>query len=190
MQSTPARSISRRKRPEKIRPSNYELTFMIIISVFALLSVALNFLHHDVVTNIENTMPNQHPMLTRERNFQYSKKMLREVSTNPNIQSNQYLSNNTMVSLDSYSSRNEKNDERTTSDEHSLGGLKCESYGGPDDEIAAKEMVYWSDITSDSKYVSPFKKNNDAKGGATQYMTFEPGRSSDDVLFIMSPLCV
>ena len=58
--------------------------------------------------------------------------------------------------------------------EHSLGGLKCAAYGGPEDEIAIKEMVYWSDIPSDSEYVSPFKRNNEAKGGPVQYMTFEP----------------
>lgn len=59
-------------------------------------------------------------------------------------------------------------------EEHRLGGLTCKAYGGPDDETAVKEMVYWSDIPSDSKFVSPFKKNNDAKGGTRQYMTFEP----------------
>ena len=51
---------------------------------------------------------------------------------------------------------------------HTLGGLSCTKHGGPPDEIAA-EMVYWSDIPSDSQFVSPFKKE-----GATKYMTFEP----------------
>ena len=59
--------------------------------------------------------------------------------------------------------------------EHSLGDLNCAAFGGPDNEIAAKEMMYWSDIPSDADYVSPFKRNNDSKGGSTQYMTFEPG---------------
>ena len=58
--------------------------------------------------------------------------------------------------------------------QHTIGGLSCKAFGGPDDEIATKEMVYWSDIPSDAKYVSPFKKNNEARGGGTQYMTFEP----------------
>ena len=51
---------------------------------------------------------------------------------------------------------------------HTLGGLSCAKHGGPSDEIAA-EMVYWSDIPSDSQFVSPFKKE-----GETKYMTFEP----------------
>jgi len=31
-------------------------------------------------------------------------------------------------------------------------------------------MVYWEDIPSDSKHISPFKR----KSGPTQYLTFEP----------------
>ena len=54
---------------------------------------------------------------------------------------------------------------------HNLGGLTCEKYGGPSDEFAA-EMVYWSDIPSDSSYVSPFK--NTPGEERVQYMTFEP----------------
>jgi len=57
----------------------------------------------------------------------------------------------------------------TTTNRHTLAGLSCEKYGGPSDEAAA-EMVYWSDIPTDSSYVSPFKK----KTTAVQYMTFEP----------------
>lgn len=56
------------------------------------------------------------------------------------------------------------------SDGHTLAGLSCTKYGGPTDEVA-KEMVYWSDIPSDSQFVSPFKKEG---GGETKYMTFEP----------------
>lgn len=52
---------------------------------------------------------------------------------------------------------------------HSLAGLNCDAHGGPSEE-AAREMVYWSDIPSDSKHVSPFKRKN----GPTQYLTFEP----------------
>lgn len=50
---------------------------------------------------------------------------------------------------------------------HNLVGLNCEPHGGPSNEAAA-EMVYWEDIPSDNKYVSPFKKQ-----GETQYITFE-----------------
>jgi len=57
----------------------------------------------------------------------------------------------------------------TVTNHHTLGGLSCAKHGGASDEAAA-DMVYWSDIPSDSSYVSPFKK----KQTAVQYMTFEP----------------
>jgi len=42
-------------------------------------------------------------------------------------------------------------------EQHKLAGLKCqEKYGGPQDDYAEKEMVFWSDIPSDSGYKSPF----------------------------------
>ena len=67
---------------------------------------------------------------------------------------------------------NTKDERETTSnhigDGHTLGGLSCAKHGGPSDEVAA-EMVYWSDIPSDSQFVSHFKKE-----GETKYMTFEP----------------
>jgi len=57
----------------------------------------------------------------------------------------------------------------TVTNHHTLGGLSCAKHGGASDKAAA-DMVYWSDIPSDSSYVSPFKK----KQTAVQYMTFEP----------------
>jgi hypothetical protein len=50
---------------------------------------------------------------------------------------------------------------------HQLAGLNCDQYGGPSQEIA-QEMVYWEDIPSDNKFVSPFKQN------FPQYLSFEP----------------
>ena len=78
---------------------------------------------------------------------------------------------------------NAKDERETTSndigDGHTLGGLSCAKHGGPSDEGAA-EMVYWSDIPSDSQFVSPFKKE-----GETKYMTFEP----DGGEFIVGVCC-
>jgi len=54
-------------------------------------------------------------------------------------------------------------------DNHPLAGLDCAPHGGPDNELAA-EMVFWEDIHSDSKYKSPFLRED----GPTQYLTFEP----------------
>ncbi len=51
-------------------------------------------------------------------------------------------------------------------DHHPIAGLSCKDHGGPDDE-SASEMVFWSDIPSDSSYKSPFYD-------AEKYITFEP----------------
>lgn len=59
------------------------------------------------------------------------------------------------------------------SDGHKVAGLSCKMYGGPSDEDAA-EMVFWRDIPEDAGFVSPHKRKND-----TQYLTFEPGTSSE-----------
>mmetsp|Transcript_9077 Transcript_9077/g.18215 ORF Transcript_9077/g.18215 Transcript_9077/m.18215 type:complete len:206 (-) Transcript_9077:1749-2366(-) len=52
---------------------------------------------------------------------------------------------------------------------HDLAGLSCTDHGGPSDEIA-KEMIYWSDIPSDDKFVSPIG----AYSIKRKYLTFDP----------------
>lgn len=51
-------------------------------------------------------------------------------------------------------------------DHHPIAGLSCSDHGGPDDE-STSEMVFWSDIPSDSNYKSPFYDPE-------KYITFEP----------------
>lgn len=48
-----------------------------------------------------------------------------------------------------------------------VAGLSCARHGGPDDATAA-EMVYWRDIPSDAKYVSPLRSPD-----TEQYLVFE-----------------
>lgn len=50
-----------------------------------------------------------------------------------------------------------------------IASLSCDIHGGPDLE-SAQEMVYWSDVPSDSLYVSPFRRKREGR----KYMTFEP----------------
>lgn len=58
----------------------------------------------------------------------------------------------------------------SSGEQHKLAGLKCqEKYGGPADDYAEKEMVFWSDIPSDSSYKSPFMHSEEEK-----FLTFEP----------------
>lgn len=62
------------------------------------------------------------------------------------------------------------NTDNTPTKTSEIASLSCAKHGGPPDE-AAQEMVYWSDIPSDSLYVSPLRQK---RGSRRQYMTFEP----------------
>jgi hypothetical protein len=71
--------------------------------------------------------------------------------------------------------------------------LSCTAHGGPNDEYA-QEMVYWSDIPSDARYVSPFRAK---RGQQRRYLTFEPDGGKKKSLyavpktraaFVFSPL--
>jgi hypothetical protein len=77
--------------------------------------------------------------------------------------------------------RNE-NDSKPSSG-HQIAGLKCDAYGGPSEEDAA-EMIYWEDIPSDAKYVSPLK----ASGPEYKYLTFEPDEGETN--FVIFPFIV
>jgi hypothetical protein len=52
---------------------------------------------------------------------------------------------------------------------HNVAGLDCRAHGGPNDPIAAQEMVYWEDLPLDSEFVSPLHSNQERR-----YLTFEP----------------
>ena len=52
---------------------------------------------------------------------------------------------------------------------HALGRLTCDAHGGPYEEEAVQEMVYWREIHLDKQYKSPLF---DASS-PTKYLTFE-----------------
>jgi len=141
-------------------PSTHMTIFMAIIAVFTMMSFALNMLHHE---DRDQGMPGMliHPILSKA-NIPNIKQAKAAAASKPIVKEN-----NDLLVVDSASLE-------VVGSQHTLAGLSCAAYGGPSDEIATKEMVYWADIPSDAAYVSPFKKNNDAKGLPTQYMTFEP----------------
>jgi len=56
---------------------------------------------------------------------------------------------------------------------HDLAGLSCSDHGGPSNDLA-KEMIYWSDIPSDDKFISPIG----ARSSKRKYLTFEPDGKS------------
>jgi len=66
--------------------------------------------------------------------------------------------------------------ERPSTDISETFGLECQAYGGPSDEFAHKEMVYWQNIHSDSQYTSPFYNNDNRT--ISQYLIVETERAS------------
>jgi hypothetical protein len=67
--------------------------------------------------------------------------------------------------------KSDSRSENANEHQHRLAGLNCDKWGGPSHD-AAQEMVYWEDIPSDERFVSPFHQSN----GPAQYLTFEPDR--------------
>lgn len=174
--------------------SSQEKLFFMIICAFSVISVTLNVLHtqgiqgHDMIRitgNDKGTATDQvikggkfkkhlhHPALAKHdlpKKKGGSKKERRERHGKISVKDGAMGNSDAIDGKGRY----ELEDSEKDDNQHSIGGLSCSAYGGPDDEIATKEMVYWSDIKSDAQYISPFKKHNDVKGGETQYMTFEP----------------
>lgn len=54
-----------------------------------------------------------------------------------------------------------------SSNSSKLAGLHCAQHGGPSDDFATQEMVYWSDLPTDALFKSPFYDPH-------KYLTFEP----------------
>jgi hypothetical protein len=57
---------------------------------------------------------------------------------------------------------------------HEIAGLSCQKYGGPEDDAAVAEMVYWRDIPSDAHYKSPYGSAGTTGPKNPKYLTFEP----------------
>ena len=55
--------------------------------------------------------------------------------------------------------------------ESKIGSLTCSKYGGPTSKESLEDMIYWHDIPSDQRYVSPLHAK---RGEQRQYLTFEP----------------
>lgn len=163
----------RRSRRTRDGPTTHEKTFMVIVVAFTIISFAVNCLHHEDVGRKGNSGMDHHPGIIMGRNSR--RKKLVSVNRAPDKNKADKASIARINSKAKPEATMLKVSEKAAGD-HSLGELKCSAYGGPDDEIAAKEMMYWSDIPSDAEYVSPFKRSNEAKGGSVQYMTFEPGK--------------
>ena len=166
--------------------SSSELIFFAIITLFSCLSIALNVMDSMSVDTEVPTGMMHHPVLQHPK-FKDRKKIKQmmdkmnsfKAKIGGNMKKRKNVKNNekTEESESKLALKGANASEKSSGNgkpKHSLGGLQCSAFGGPPDEVVAKEMVYWSDIPSDANYVSPFRKNNEANNRPTQYMTFEP----------------
>ena len=155
--------------------------FFGIITVFTCVSIALNWV--DTMNPTDEAMLIQHPVLQHPKLKKLGKKLKRlgakvnelrakniaeakglgkkvHAARKNNVDSNSdkaVVESNVNANAAAIDGKPEIDTEEkmdtADSGEHTIGGLKCAAYGGPPDEIAAKEMVYWSDISSDAEYI-------------------------------------
>jgi hypothetical protein len=167
MQSTKKRKI------KSITGSSYECSFFFIVTAFVIFSFTLNYFHHTFIDE-SSYDPFSHPSMNRPILDTMSESEGREY-----IHDSKSIINSSFTHQAKVLKQKKENLARGRNDKfdpnHTLAGLNCEAYGGPSEDIA-KEMVYWSDIPSDSKFVSPFYQGNSGYDDKAhvQYMTFEP----------------
>lgn len=110
------------------------------------------------------------------QNFAVADKMMEKlvdsiiVSDHEEEEENSSQDNNYVKDYDTAKAHRQSPSTNKESPETRLAHLSCAAYGGPPDEFA-QEMVYWQNISSDERFVSPFTP---PKGQPRKYMTFEP----------------
>ena len=151
--------------------SQLRLFLMIVIGVCLLISAYVN-ISHSHPSMIPDSSVYQAMEDFKKGFANYGYKALSELNENLHIQE-PAMDNHVDTVSDAV---DHGDDSENNINVKELGGdseiakLSCAKHGGPPDEFA-QEMVYWSDIPSDSKYVSPLKVQT---AGQKRYMTFEP----------------
>jgi hypothetical protein len=154
--------------------SPYECAFVFIVTAFAIVTLTLNSFHHSFINDSSYVDPFSHPSM-----IQPSLDTVKTIDQRESNNINEDGHNTTLTNQATIPQQKKENLARGRDDKfdpnHTLAGLNCEAYGGPSKDIA-QEMVYWSDIPSDSKFISPFFQGNHANDvkSHVQYMTFEP----------------
>ena len=65
---------------------------------------------------------------------------------------------------------NENNNKTSINSPHPVSGLNCADHGGPTNPKIIDEMIFWSDIPTNSSYLSPMCDTS----AQEKYLTFEP----------------
>ena len=95
----------------------------------------------------------------------------------PEIDVTKSPNNNVQVDTESKEDNNTLHNPINIADvPHPVAHLNCDDHGGPTDKQIIDEMVFWSDIPSDSAYLSPMHPLMDphTPNDVERYLTFEP----------------
>lgn len=166
-------------------------TYLLFISTLIFVGLTVNILHHRIA-NPHNVM--QHAKTNFELNHLGGKHKLAHEELKPKKVNNLKLPwwectqgfdcpPTPKPVIPYFDGENDPNDPNSSSNNkaanvnevaplsHDLAGLSCKDHNGPADNIAA-EMIYWSDIQSDSLFKSPM--GNLRGDNKRKYLTFEP----------------
>ena len=149
--------------------------FIGIFGIGFLLSATLNFLHetesipHGHNTALQSAVQDFKGALPRANNNGNQNNRKKKLYAQPMARNNK---DSSIQVVDEQSLQQDHQDHEVPPElfhgDVTLHTLNCDAFGGPPLE-AAQEMVYWADIPSDAKYISPFYDSSVKK-----YMTFEP----------------
>lgn len=137
------------RKSERQAKRNSSLCLILIFSLLILTGLANILIFHQLHSNDERPFILRDKITRIKRQFEF---------INQNHDS--------LVDSDNNSTSRAQNDTTMQQRHHPIAGLNCKDHGGPDDE-SANEMIFWSDIPTDSNYKSPFYDPE-------KYITFEP----------------
>jgi hypothetical protein len=142
------------------RPSRLSTVLVWFLGLCSLVSVSVNYIH----ANSGQYLNNDHAIARAMQDFTSYKRPQVEKDDGDDEKDVEVIAHNVPEHL------NKAKSDTLSQPTSKLAGLNCDAYGGPEPEVAA-EMVYWSDIPSDSEFVSPFHAKH---GQHKRYLTFEP----------------
>jgi len=174
---------SKHSEPQSPASSPLSNTLLIGLGICVLLSLSANILHADTFSHHDHSGRNSalaramkefksNAIRSKSRTALLSrtKEEEEEKITGQLADESQHNDEDDPEDIDVDESMQKQN---LAASESKIASLRCDKFeGGPLTSKATEEMVYWHDIPSDSKFVSPFKKTNEKAG--RQYLTFDP----------------
>jgi hypothetical protein len=138
-----------------------------------LLSVAMNFLHHDTFVHHSPDTAIARAMAEFKNHHRKPKRITQEDILEEQLIQNQGRDEREQQNQDDIEVVDVNDIRQNTG---ILAGLSCNDFGGPTE---TDHMVYWRNIPADETFVSPFRSE-----GRRQYLTFEPDGGKQENNFL------